>query len=404
MRLIKALATIVAISHANLLMPLTAGASELSVLNNCELSREIADPPEGDGSISCREPVNALEKLFAHHLGETLCLRESPKGLPTDFSCFYSESSSGMTVVCARPISPDFSEDLVLNYRDKYVNTVNDYLTEATMCGSEMETVSFAPPTLLPIPLQMISSQRVGFVADRARKGGYFLHSFNTLDERFKFSSFNSYELVYYFDGGLPPGLIAKKIDPSRSDTLAFAELDDTTDFNYEIDRAAKAHGVDTMFKARVISLNLMSGFRRALEISDRRSYTLSKAGEWLDNILLNSSFNRLTPAEEVELFGTASSDFILNNISGVVPSKLISYGELVGVTSYTPGTPRCDPSAGLMVALAMPVRYGDGQPGQYGSIFFIILGVGECSKDVEAEYYKIMNDIEDDIESLTEE
>ena len=330
----------------------------------------------------CRKPSTELERIYgrAHSkfYGEPPCLlNQSPVPILDEFSCFQSAGGS-RGITCIRPSAARVVTD---HFSDRYVAQEAAYMAQASACGDNADS-SLALPSLFSQNLAIISEFEFGYVRSLGKKspiGSQAQHGFATLDPAIKNRGTGTIEYLTMFVNLAP---YAGRGGRTERKGAWIVEIDESVEFNVALKKSIKqATNLDVYIQTASIRI------RRDPESVTQPTSKDQLLKSWQRLIIQELRMEGFVLASQKKSKDVFGEDFeiLSDQLMETVPYGFRSRAPRQKIDINTMSNierPACTEKNGGGVGIAIGLSSNNPPaPEDYGSIMFLLMGLGECAK-----------------------
>jgi len=324
----------------------------------------------------------------------TLCFtRRSPSTFLNGFDCMSSEYKGAGSLVCFRDFRFDDVAEYKEHYNDRYAEKVAKYLDSAAKCPVSNGDSTIAPRTLLPPQLGLIARYAFGYVlslGSGVKTDSYILHGVATLDPSISGDS-KAIEFVSILVGGVTPA--ARKQTDATGESVGEYRLsiDDSSDYTEQMVRFIKRQsGLTSFVDARFFDIRkplseLPDQDDTRFDDDSRNDASRKKLlFKWRNAIiewLQDKDFDRVSDRKMKEATGNTIQQAQRNVLEHSPYAFRENQSALIGRPYiFTTSVPSCtENDDGAIIAMIMTMAPEKHVGDNFGSIAFVLIGVGEC-------------------------
>lgn len=333
----------------------------------------------------CRLPHNRLEKEVVARSGlktSDFCFTElNPASFLEGFSCFSFKKGKAHSLNCFRTADEDDIDFYKEHYKENFSVRESKYLSDAKECSASNGDSARATNTLLPIPLQYISSFEFGFILQLGSSipsDSAVVHGYAKTDPEIDSEAPSAIEFVSIYTSA------PEYEDNSKHETIGNWDIsiDEADEADNELNKEFRHRRIP--IKLDITSYSLTQS--QAVGVPDDEKLELTEGLQYaIAKVLKDESFKRLTDNDLQNTTGM-DSDEIVNKINqqmpfgfkNVSPMKL-GRKFLVYVNEKHPVcTKHGDGAMGVYLMSTQPTPE---VKSDFGSLGVLIIGIGECAR-----------------------
>lgn len=364
----------------------TAAAGEINLdrLAFCddiaEVYRALGVPQNGD---DCRRPSLGLESELirrSNRDSSQLCMVPPPPGrLLQGFSCVKLNVKKGAFLSCFRSASKEDVEKFKESYKDDFVEPASRYMSAAAQCRTSNGDSSYAPASLFPPVLALISRYEFGYVVGLGKGNpadANVIHGYASLDPALSAFGRGAIEFVNFNVGTVS--------DEKKAAPLSIGEwlvtIDEMVPMTDAMNEELRKRKLPVKFDGIAFELNQNESSPRMDDTG--KLHNLESLQDALTDFLIEEGFERMSDSVLEEEAGFSAQDFVAE------VTKRLPFGSNRRVTIHDKfnvllreSPPSCARSGkGAMGAYVFAIRPAPLVKSDFGEVSVMIIGIGACS------------------------